>query len=142
MFSSLHHSQHESCRQRCPRSPCTLRISSRPTLCSRSRCSRCRGCRPGASTRQGRRTREQPGRDHLIVLRFILKIIKSIISKYFIIIIIIIIMIMHIIDLQITGIRNKRLVLLLKMLNDRGDFLLPGSKRLPSAPILRIWPAL
>ena len=78
----------------------------------------------------------------MIVLRFILKFIKSIISKYFIIIIIIIIMIMHNLDLQITGIRNKRLVLLLKMLNDRGDFLLPGSKRLPSAPILRIWPAL
>ena len=49
---------------------------------------------------------------------------------------------MHIVDLEIAGIGNERLVLLLKMLNDRGDFLLPGSKRLPSAPILRIWPAL
>ena len=64
------------------------------------------------------------------------------VSKYFIIIIIIIIMIKHIVDLEIAGIGNERLVLLLKMLNDRGDFLFTGSKRLPSAPILRICPAL
>ena len=51
-------------------------------------------------------------------------------------------MIKHIVDLEIAGIGNERLVLLLKMLNDRGDFLFTGSKRLPSAPILRICPAL